>query len=231
MGWCTEFGCRIRDGCDHAMVAGRKACVCQSCAVVCQGRFAGCPEVWATGPHPVPAPTVKPSSIAVPHPGLESSAIKPSATSSGPGVPDAVKKSLASLRRDVAAVHLDLSDTVLGLKHVRDTIHDQSESLRETVESLRRDLAAVCELVVQQQAMLREMAEQGAMTKSRSPLERMIHDRRARAQQAPAETGNGEPVSATTSVPNFERSQPNGHTDFGHPAPPLRANGNGEAGV
>src|SRR3954451_20775619 len=53
MGWCHEFGPQIREGCGHPMRAGESACSCPQCGVVCQGRFAGCAEVWARGPREV----------------------------------------------------------------------------------------------------------------------------------------------------------------------------------
>lgn len=53
MGRCHEFGLQIHDGCGHPMVAGESTCACSECGVVCGGRFAGCPDVWARGPQPV----------------------------------------------------------------------------------------------------------------------------------------------------------------------------------
>ncbi len=60
MGLCHDFGPQIAEGCNHPMRAGSDSCTCDVCGVVCQGRFDGCGEVWARGPHPVllktPAP-------------------------------------------------------------------------------------------------------------------------------------------------------------------------------
>jgi hypothetical protein len=50
MGYCHEFGVVIEPACDHEMVAGRDACSCPECGVVCTGKFGGCPTVWARGP-------------------------------------------------------------------------------------------------------------------------------------------------------------------------------------
>lgn len=50
MGWCHEFGAQVRDGCDHAMVAGSASCHCPECGFECSGKFAGCSVVWAAGP-------------------------------------------------------------------------------------------------------------------------------------------------------------------------------------
>ncbi len=49
MGWCSEFGVQIAE-CDHPMVAGADACHCDVCGTLCEGRFDGCPDVWARGP-------------------------------------------------------------------------------------------------------------------------------------------------------------------------------------
>ncbi len=50
MGWCYEFGKQVGTACDHAMVAGERACHCPHCGVTCRGQFDGCQEVWAAGP-------------------------------------------------------------------------------------------------------------------------------------------------------------------------------------
>src|SRR3954467_15710016 len=47
MGWCHEFGCQITSGCNHPMKAGAAACTCSVCDTVCEGKFSGCPEVFA----------------------------------------------------------------------------------------------------------------------------------------------------------------------------------------
>jgi hypothetical protein len=49
VGWCSEFGVEIAS-CDHPMVAGADACHCDVCGARCEGRFDGCPDVWARGP-------------------------------------------------------------------------------------------------------------------------------------------------------------------------------------
>lgn len=53
MGWCYAFGPQIREGCDHAMVAGPDSCSCSACGAVCHGQFPGCATVWAAGPRRV----------------------------------------------------------------------------------------------------------------------------------------------------------------------------------
>jgi hypothetical protein len=53
MGWCHAFGPQIREGCDHAMVAGSRSCSCPECGAVCPGKFPGCTAVWAAGPQKV----------------------------------------------------------------------------------------------------------------------------------------------------------------------------------
>jgi hypothetical protein len=53
MGWCSAFGPQIREGCDHAMVAGKDSCSCADCGAVCLGLFKGCAHVWAAGPRSV----------------------------------------------------------------------------------------------------------------------------------------------------------------------------------
>jgi hypothetical protein len=49
MGSCTEFGCRIQEGCDEHMVPGTASCSCPTCHVVCTGQFSGCATVWSRG--------------------------------------------------------------------------------------------------------------------------------------------------------------------------------------
>jgi hypothetical protein len=49
VGWCSEFGVEIAP-CDHPMVAGGDACHCEVCGTRCEGKFEGCPDVWARGP-------------------------------------------------------------------------------------------------------------------------------------------------------------------------------------
>ncbi|MEA2900320.1 MAG: hypothetical protein QOH36_207 [Actinomycetota bacterium] len=53
MGLCHDFGSQIAEGCGHPMRAGLASCTCDVCGVVCEGRFEGCAEVWARGPHPI----------------------------------------------------------------------------------------------------------------------------------------------------------------------------------
>lgn len=53
MGWCHEFGVTVREDCGHPVQAGRSACHCPVCGVVCEGQFAGCATVWANGPRTV----------------------------------------------------------------------------------------------------------------------------------------------------------------------------------
>src|SRR3954470_361505 len=50
MGWCHEFGPDIAHDCGHPMTAGASHCFCEVCGVRCEGRFAGCKEVWLRGP-------------------------------------------------------------------------------------------------------------------------------------------------------------------------------------
>jgi DNA repair ATPase RecN len=50
MGWCHEFGPQILEGCDHPMVAEATSCTCGECGSTCNGKFAGCVDVWARGP-------------------------------------------------------------------------------------------------------------------------------------------------------------------------------------
>src|SRR3954454_5994609 len=50
MGWCHEFGPDISHECGHPMTAGASHCYCEVCGVTCEGKFAGCAEVWARGP-------------------------------------------------------------------------------------------------------------------------------------------------------------------------------------
>ena len=114
MGWCAEFGCQIRDGCDHSMVAGRKACTCPSCAVVCKGRFGGCPEVWAAGPRTVDAAgraaLAAPAPLPPPPPRRPRASSEPSRPSSirfGAGHGGPGHRSAATSK----VVHLDLGDT------------------------------------------------------------------------------------------------------------------------
>jgi len=49
VGWCSEFGVEIT-ACDHPMIARADACACEVCGARCEGRFDGCPAVWAKGP-------------------------------------------------------------------------------------------------------------------------------------------------------------------------------------
>jgi hypothetical protein len=53
VGWCSDFGPHIKEGCDHAMVAGKASCSCGVCGAVCTGRFDACASVWAAGPREV----------------------------------------------------------------------------------------------------------------------------------------------------------------------------------
>lgn len=69
MGLCRDFGSQIAEGCNHLMRAGSESCHCDQCGVVCKGRFAACPSVWAQGPQPVvvlpsPSPDLLPPLVA-----------------------------------------------------------------------------------------------------------------------------------------------------------------------
>ncbi len=48
------------------MVAGESSCRCSTCGAVCEGRFAGCPEVWAAGPREVTLVEPETSGVASP---------------------------------------------------------------------------------------------------------------------------------------------------------------------
>lgn len=134
MGWCHEFGPQIRPGCDHPMVADAQACRCPECAVVCEGRFAGCAQVWARGPV-----TVTLQRAAVPEGGA-------ALTPATPGPAREASRSSGGRRRDDAAAHRDAATTavpglegVTGLRDVADTV-ELSESVTATLLDLRRDV-------------------------------------------------------------------------------------------
>jgi hypothetical protein len=196
------------------MRAGRKACTCQSCAVVCKGKFNGCPEVWAAGPR-----TIEPSAPsrlalsngAAPVVSTKTIAVKPHAVSHVRAVPDDTEAAIASLRHDVEGVHLDLSDVVASLKGLSDSVRDEARELRESNDELRRELGMLAELAGQQQALLSQIAEaQATPPDSRSSLERILHDRRARSHSKGAEQADGAPSLRAVPSQNSERGLTNG---------------------
>lgn len=151
MGWCADFGCRISDGCDYAMVAGATACTCQACGVRCEGKFRGCAAVWAAGPRAGDAPRLKvaPKSAA---PTIEA----------GPDpqpVIDALGEAVELLRQDVDAVRAGLRDGIDGLRYSVDALDGQARTLGTVVQSLRREVEVVAALLAQQPAMLAAIAE------------------------------------------------------------------------
>ena len=172
MGWCAEFGCRIRDGCDHTMVAGRKACTCPDCAVVCKGRFTGCPEVWAAGPRTGSQPVLKlatkvGSSARLRRPGRlrrpldrAPAPVEPVAVVLPPD--ERITVVLDSIRLDVEGMHGDLNDTIAGVKQLRDAVDDMGRTASANIESLRRELASVTQLLTRQQATLDKLMESQA---------------------------------------------------------------------
>ena len=203
MGWCAEFGCRIRDGCDHTMAAGRKACTCPDCAVVCKGRFNGCPEVWAAGPRtgsqPVlrlstnvgssqpPAPPGPPAPAPAP-PRASQRRVEPVAVVLPPD--ERITVVVDSIRLDVEGMHGDLNNTIAGVKELRDAVDDMGRTASANIESLRRELASVTQLLTRQQATLDKLMEsQAAATAQaaaagtpdvRSSYEKLVEERRAK---------------------------------------------------
>lgn len=157
MGWCADFGTEISRGCDVAMVAGKQACTCQSCGTVCNGKFGGCPEVWAAGPRAVAPVRFR---------GRRTASLSPSRDATMPPLPaaipvpapDRVAPVLETLRHDLAAVGADLVGVRGELDEMHDAADSQAEALDESVGTLRRGLDAVADMVKRQQALLDAMA-------------------------------------------------------------------------
>jgi hypothetical protein len=230
MGWCAEFGCRIRDGCDHPMAAGRKACTCPDCAVVCKGRFTGCPEVWAAGPRTGSQPVLKlatnmgssaPSASAPPAP----PARRPEPVAVVLPPDERVTVVLDSIRHDVEGVHVDLNDTILGVKELRAAVADMGRTASANIESLRRELASVTQLLTRQQATLDKLVESQAAQAAqlaqatqaaqsaqaagtpdvRSSYEKLVEERRAKMAAA------GAAAAAAAAAAAGDTSNGNGH--------------------
>jgi len=155
MGRCHEFGLQIHDGCGHPMVAGENACACSECGVVCGGRFAGCPDVWARGPQPVStvSQTVVEAPPPVPAPangngrrrfGSSRTPAVVTATAE-PGAqpqPGSAEASAAALRWLEAAF--------AGLR-------EELQAVRTSLEHQHAYMAEVADGMAQQQAMLDEL--------------------------------------------------------------------------
>ena len=154
MGWCADFGCRISDGCDHAMVAGAGACTCHSCGVRCEGRFHGCADVWAAGPRPGEPPRLKMAPAPVAQDML-------AGTDPNPGI-DALGAAVESLRRDVDSVSLGLADAIDGLREAVNGVDGRARALGDGLEGLRREVEVVAALLAQQPAMFAAMTEANA---------------------------------------------------------------------
>ena len=135
MGTCHEFGPSIQAGCDHPMQANRPdACTCVECGVVCHGKFAGCPTVWARGPQAV---RWKPAGADPGHapmrPGLAARVTPPApAQMTAPDLPG-VDEMASAIRRLVAEVG-----------RLRQDLDEQ----RATVDSLVADITAEVRLAV-----------------------------------------------------------------------------------
>jgi hypothetical protein len=224
VGWCAEFGCQIRDGCDHSMVAGKKACTCPTCAVVCKGRFGGCPEVWAAGPRAVAPPVVR-LALAVP---LAPTPDPPApAARNGPAapappapavdpLPEQVTSALATIRSDVEGVHLDLGDTIIGLKEIRDAVDELTRTTTANVEALRRELSSVRQLLAEQQTALNKLVDsQASAIGARSSYEKLVEERRQRMAAAGVEDTTG----LRGLLPRIQRTLHSAHSDHDPPPP------------
>ncbi|MBV8162187.1 MAG: hypothetical protein JO265_14805 [Acidimicrobiia bacterium] len=132
MGWCHEFGPQIREGCGHPMRAGESACSCPQCGVVCQGRFAGCAEVWARGPrevHVVSPPAALARRTPTPARVTRTPAAQPS------GAEQARTEVLAWLQAAFDGLRDELSVLAGGLARQQAVLSDLSENRDSEVAS------------------------------------------------------------------------------------------------
>ncbi len=208
------------------MVAAKKACTCPTCAVVCKGRFGGCPEVWAAGLRPVAPPVVR-VALAAP---LAPTPAPASPAPLAPSVPapvaaavdpqsEPVTAALASIRDEVEVVHLDLGDILIGLKEVRATVDGLTRTTAANVDSLRQELAGVTQLLARQQAALDKLVEaQAAATGARSSYEQLVEERRLRMAAATTAEATVSP-GLRGLLPRIQHVLHNGHTDAEHPIP------------
>lgn len=128
MGWCHAFGPQIREGCDHAMVAGRDSCSCAECGAVCHGLFPGCASVWAAGPR----------RVTVVKPGKEGGGLLPIPTPVAP--PDAPVPQVLTTQSDLHALRVDMQ--VLMWKF--DQLHQATPPAEQMVQAAK-EIAAVAE--------------------------------------------------------------------------------------
>ncbi|MEA2828878.1 MAG: hypothetical protein QOG43_3317 [Actinomycetota bacterium] len=192
------------------MVAGKKACTCATCAVVCKGRFGGCPEVWAAGPRTLGSPVVKVALTAAP--------VAAEAASGPDALSEQVASALASIRHDVEGVHLDLNGTIIGLKEIRDAVDELARTTAANVDGLRGELAGVTQLLARQQAALDKLLEaQSTVIGARTSYEKLVEERRLRMAAAAADESGSAGLRGL--FPRIQRSLHNGHTDAEPPIP------------
>ena len=171
MGWCHEFGCQIVRGCDHPMQAGEAACSCSICRTVCEGRYDGCHDVWARGPRRFET-VVEPARPIDPPPGADLSRVPPPA------------RPAATVDRAQAQ---ETGMRVLAW-------------MRDEFDGLRSQLQTLAGSVAQNQAVVRELAENRA-----DDLDETLAELEARAAELRGEASRlaGMEASLTDTLPGL----------------------------
>ncbi len=207
MGWCHAFGPQIREGCDHAMVAGSDSCSCAECAAVCRGLFPGCASVWAAGPRRVTLtkPTKEsgnlmpvPTAVAQAAPkGPAPKAAAPQAAPSGAET-EVVVAQVALEPSDVRALRIDMQVLMLKLDQLR-----QAAAPGDQLVQAAREIGAVATALPEQ---LREVvtsaleAQRRSMFKAFGAMERKIVDDIAQLHDAMRQAPEVPDAHATTAV-------------------------------
>jgi DNA-binding SARP family transcriptional activator len=206
MGWCHEFGCQITSGCNHPMKAGASACTCSVCETVCEGRFSGCPDVFARSV-PVAGPTAARTSGAAPPPtwpvfptaGAGAPAPQPPASqvrsspgqppprpvASRPSAPDEGSRPVPAPAGAGAAAARPQPGTFLSRENGTRILH----WMRAEFEGVRSQLHAVASSLAHQQALVTDLANsrggelnnalaelEGTATQLRTEASRMRRD-------------------------------------------------------
>lgn len=140
------------------MVAGESSCRCSTCGAVCEGRFAGCPAVWAAGPREV-------------------SLVEPDAQSGASPAP--VVSAFLSAERPERS-HLAGAPSAPEAGDARAQVFDW---LQDSFEGLRSQLKVLSDAVGRQQQALGSMSEAGATAERLAELADALPDRIGEAVQ------------------------------------------------
>ena len=156
MGRCHEFGLQIHDGCGHPMVAGDSACACSECGVVCGGRFAGCPDVWARGPQPVTlvAETAVDDPLAVPAPADGNGRRR--SDWRAPAVVEATAESVTE-PQPAQAAQAEAAAALRWLEAAFAGLRDELQAVRTSLEHQHAFLVELTGGMAKQQALLDEL--------------------------------------------------------------------------